>query len=208
MPNIITHKKRCIVYDKRNQAAIVDLRQWVMRTEVVEKAGKKWKISKNIPVTEKHLKKHQYKAYRQCINGLTESEVALHTEFSDYACKYHSEGQSHHFGGSRNQVTLHTAAMYHFSPEAQTKQVTSYCTVSSNQNHGPSAIWAHLNPILSAAKKDRPAVTTVHFFSDRPATQYKQKINVYLMAIRFFEKYAFSKMSWMEKERLMVLVEL
>nr|CAH7721805.1 unnamed protein product [Callosobruchus chinensis] len=210
--------KRYIVYDERNQAAIVDLRQWVRRSEVVEKAGKTWKISKNIPVTEKLTLKeviqkfetelqnfkthvynirHQYKAYRQCINGLTESEVALHIDFSEnYACKYHSEVQSHHFGGSRNQVTLHTAVMYHFSPEAQTKQVTSYCTVSSNQNHGPSAIWAHLHPILSAVQKDHPAVTTVHFFSDGPATQYKQKINFYLMATRFFEKYGFSKISW------------
>nr|CAH7753912.1 unnamed protein product [Callosobruchus chinensis] len=193
-------------------------KKWVRRSEVVEKAGKTWKISKNIPVTEKLTLKeviqkfetvlqnfkthvynirHQYKAYRQCINGLTESEVALHIDFSEnYACKYHSEVQSHHFGGSRNQVTLHTAVMYHFSPEAQTKQVTSYCTVSSNQNHGPSAIWAHLHPILSAVQKGHPAVTTVHFFSDGPATQYKQKINFYLMATRFFEKYGFSKISW------------
>lgn len=211
-------KPRRIVYDKSNQTAIVDLRQWVRISEVVEKAGKNVKITKNIPVTEKltleeviqkfenelqtyknHIYniKHQYKAYRQCIDGLTESEVALHIDFSEnYACKYHSEVQSHHFGGSRNQVTLHTAVMYHVSAEAQTKQVTSYCTVSSNQNHGPSAIWAHLHPILSEVQKNHPAVTTVHFFSDGPATQYKQKINFYLMANRFFDKYGFRKISW------------
>nr|CAH7753910.1 unnamed protein product [Callosobruchus chinensis] len=126
--------KRYIVYDERNQAAIVDLRQWVRRSEVVEKAGKTWKISKNIPVTEKLTLKeviqkfetvlqnfkthvynirHQYKAYRQCINGLTESEVALHIDFSEnYACKYHSEVQSHHFGGSRNQGTMQVHQMF------------------------------------------------------------------------------------------------
>lgn len=211
-------KNRCIDYDKSNQTEIVDLRQWIRKSEVVEKAEKKVKITKNVPVTEKltieeviykleselqnfkthiHNIRHQYKAYRKCIDGLTESEVALHIDFSEnYACKYHSEVQSHHFGGSRNQITLHTAVMYHVSAEAQTKQVTSYCTVSSNQNHGPSAIWAHLHPILSELKEKHPAVTTVHFFSDGPATQYKQKINFYLMANRFFEEYEFRKISW------------
>lgn len=106
-------------------------------------------------------------------------------------CKYASQYvQSHHFGGSRNQITLHTAVMYNFSSEAQKTQVTSYCTVSFNQNHGPSVIWAHLHPILSELKEKHPAVTTVHFFSDGPATQYKQKINFYLMANRFH------KISW------------
>lgn len=179
-------KKWSINYDKTNLKAIVDLRQWARKSEVVEKLGKQVKVTKNVPVTEKltleeviqkfenvlttfktHIYniKHQYKAYRQCIDGLTESEVALHIDFSEtYACKYHSEVQSHHFGGSRNQVTLHTAVMYHFSAEAQTKQVTSYCSVSSNQNHGPSAIWAHLNPILSEVQTNHPTVTTVHFF--------------------------------------------
>ncbi|CAF4941167.1 unnamed protein product [Pieris macdunnoughi] len=211
-------KNRCIDYDKSNQTQIVDLRQWIRKSEVVEKAGKKVKITKNVPVTEKltikeviykfeselqnfkthiHNIRHQYKAYRQCIDGLTESEVALHIDFSEnYACKYHSEVQSHHFGGSRNQITLHTAVMYHFSAEAQSKRITSYCTVSSNQNHGPSAIWAHLHPILSELKEKHPAVTTVHFFSDGPATQYKQKINFYLMANRFFEDYGFRQISW------------
>ncbi|CAG5000393.1 unnamed protein product [Parnassius apollo] len=203
-------KTRGIVYEKNNRERIVPLRQWVRKSEVVEKGGKKIKISKNVPVTENHTIQeviqifenelmnfrthlyniqHQYKAYRQCIDGLTGTEVALHIDFSEnYASKYHSEVQSHHFG-SRNQVTLNTAVMYNYSTETQSIEVTSYSTVSSNQNHGPSAIWAHLHPILSEVKNKHPIVTTVHFFSDGPATQYKQKINFYLMANRFFENY-------------------
>lgn len=67
---------------------------------------------------------------------------------------------------------------------------------TSNQNHGPSAIWAHLNPVLSEIQTNHPTVTTVHFFSDGPATQCKQKINFYLMAYRFFEQFKFRKISW------------
>ncbi|CAG5042659.1 unnamed protein product [Parnassius apollo] len=182
-------KTRGIVYEKNNRGRIVPLRQWVRKSEVVEKVGKKIKISKNVPVTENHTiqeviqkfenelmnfrthvynVRHQYKAYRQCIDGITGTEVALHIDFSEnYACKYHSEVQSHRFG-----------------------------SLSSNQNHGPSAIWAHLHPILSEVKNKHPVVTTVHFFSDGPATQYKQKINFYLMANRFFENYEFRKISW------------
>ncbi|CAH2085774.1 unnamed protein product [Euphydryas editha] len=231
-PPTLHGRNTCLYYDKSNQTEIVDLRQWIRKSEVVEKAEKKVKITKNVPVTEKltikqviykfeselqnfkthiHNIRHQYKAYRQCIDGLTESEVALHINFSEnYACKYHSKVQSHHFGASRNQITLHTAVMYHFSAEAQKKQVTLYCTESPNQNHGPSAIWAHLHPILSELKAKHPNVTTVHFFSDGPATQYKQKINFYLMA-GFSKNTGFTKYpgislnQGMEKELPMVL---
>lgn len=207
-----------MVYNKTNETTIVELRQWVRKTETIEKAGKTVKIAKNVPVIEKltideliqkfesliksfkiHIYnvKHQYKAYRQCIDGLTENEVALHIDFSEnYACKYHAEVQSHHWGGSRNQVTLHTVVLYHNQSKQTSKQVISYCTVSSNKNHGPSAIWAHLHPILAEIRMNFPAVSTVHFFSDGPATQYKQKINFFLMANRFFVEYGFCKMSW------------
>ncbi|KAF4115134.1 hypothetical protein G5714_002623 [Onychostoma macrolepis] len=40
---------------------------------------------------------------------------------------------------------------------------------------GPPAIWEHLSPILSYVKNVFPAVTVVHFLSDGPCTQYRQK---------------------------------
>ncbi|CAL8270957.1 unnamed protein product [Arctogadus glacialis] len=40
---------------------------------------------------------------------------------------------------------------------------------------GPPAIWQHLEPILREIRERFPDVTTIHFFSDGPCTQYKQR---------------------------------
>lgn len=204
-------------YNEVDKEKPVELAQWVRTTEIIEKDGKKVKISKNVKNTEtvtirdlikkfeEELKvfkshvfniKNQYKSYRQCVDNLTETEIALHVDFSEnYACKYSEEIQSVHFGGSRNQVSLHTAVMYHLTSEKE-KEITSFCTVSSDLNHGPAAIWAHLHPILDYVQKELPYVKTIHIFSDGPATQYKQKNNFYLIATRFFEQYGFESLTW------------
>ena len=54
----------------------------------------------------------------------------------------------------------------------------SYCTISESLEHGPPAIWCHLQPVLS----DLPnAIDTLHFLSDGPATQYKNKTMFYIL---------------------------
>lgn len=62
----------------------------------------------------------------------------------------------------------------------------SFCTISDNKCHEPSAIWAHLMPVINLVKTSTPQVKTIHFFSDGPSTQYRQKKNFY--ALHFFTK--------------------
>ena len=90
---------------------------------------------------------------------------------------------------------MHTAVMYYLN-STKDKHITSFCTVSSDLNHGPAAIWAHLHPVFDWVQKELPHIKTVHFFSDGPATQYKQKNNFYLIATRFFEQYRFESLTW------------
>lgn len=40
-----------------------------------------------------------------------------------------------------------------------------------------------------------PTVKTIHFFSDGPATQYRQKLNFYLLSTRIYE-YGFERVTW------------
>ncbi|XP_056647439.1 uncharacterized protein LOC130452147 [Diorhabda sublineata] len=200
-----------------DQEKLVELVQWIRKTDIIKKNGKKVKINKNIKQTdqvtiatliskfEKELKvykshifniRNQYKSYRQCINELTETENALHIDYSEnYACKYHEEIQLVHFCGSRNQVTLHTAVMYYWT-SPKDKHITSFCTVSSDLYHGPAAICAHLHPVLDWVQKELPHIKTVHFFSDGLAAQYKQKNNFYHFATRFFKQYRFESSTW------------
>nr|CAI5841605.1 unnamed protein product [Callosobruchus analis] len=85
--------------------------------------------------------------------------------------KYAEEIQAFHFGGARQQITLHTVVVY-TKYESETVP-ESYCTLSESLNHGPAAIWAHLRPILTNYTQN--GINTIHFLSDSPATQYRNK---------------------------------
>lgn len=55
-------------------------------------------------------------------------EALIHVDFSEnYSLKYATEVQSFHFGGSRQQVSLHTAVIYTHS--YLTGQVTPSSTI-------------------------------------------------------------------------------
>ena len=76
------------------------------------------------------------------------------------------------------------------------KRVDSFCTISNNNAHNPAAIWAHLHPILSNIKVNFNDISTVHFFSDGPATQYRQKQIFYFVCSKLFTEYNFKKVTW------------
>jgi hypothetical protein len=117
---------------------------------------------------------HQYAALKLLKETLTDTEAIIHIDFSEnYSCKYDEEVQSLHFGGSRQQITLHTGVAY-LRVEGQVK-CESFCSMSDSLNHGPPAIWAHLDPILKSIHTRFPDINQLYFMSDGPATQYRNK---------------------------------
>jgi hypothetical protein len=84
-----------------------------------------------------------------------------------------------HFGASQRQISLHTGVYYAGSSDSKPQ---CFCTVSDELHHGPSAIWAHLQPVLSKIMTDHPELEIFHFFSDGPVTQYRQKANFFLFS--------------------------
>ncbi|XP_073946552.1 uncharacterized protein [Choristoneura fumiferana] len=190
--------------------------EWARVEELYEKDGKQMKAFKNVKKEKegiiknlmeefnmemKVLKKHiynmkvQFHNFRQAIENLQVTEAVIVVDFSEnYSCKLYEEIQSHQFGGSRQQVSLHTVVVY-LNTGDNKKTVESYCTVSSNTNHQPAAIWAHLDPILKDIKTRYPRVMTAHFFSDGPFSQYRQKQNFYLSSTILFD-FGFTAMSW------------
>ena len=75
------------------------------------------------------------------------------------------------------------------------QQIVPFCTISASRQHGPPGIWAHIDPILQLLKDTYPAVKTLNFFSDGPATQYKQKRNFFLLSTEPLSK-GFNVVNW------------
>jgi hypothetical protein len=116
--------------------------------------------------------KNQYREMRNLRDNLTSDDAIVHIDFSEnYACKYYREIQSIHFGGNRSHISLHTGVLY------AAKNVFSFCTISENLSHNPVLIWAHLHPILIQYTH----VKTIHFQSDSPTSQYRNKGMMYIL---------------------------
>lgn len=127
---------------------------------------------------------HQYHQIKEIKQSLSEQDVLIHMDFSEnYLCKYSEEVQSAHFGGSKPQITLHTVVTYQRAPEVVEPVTKSYCSLSKSLRHDPSAICAHLVPILKEIKNKCPNINEVHFLSDGPSTQYKNKKMFYFIMV-------------------------
>ncbi|CAC5358843.1 unnamed protein product [Mytilus coruscus] len=95
---------------------------------------------------------NQLKYFRQLKENLQQNETLIHVDFSEnFVCK---------LGYGENAY--------------------SFSSVSDSFEHGLCAIWTFLNPLLDEIQIKYPDIHTLHFFSDGPSTQYKQKGNFFL----------------------------
>ena len=123
--------------------------------------------------------RHQYAVSRELRGKMITSECIIHIDFSEnFSCRYSREIQSVHFGASHQQCTLHTGVLY----IGDVEDPVSFCTISPSRRHDPPAIWAYMEPILSYVRNNFPDVSLLHFYSDGPTTQYRQKGNFFLFS--------------------------
>lgn len=147
----------------------------IKRMMKIAKPGTSWDLVETFNTEMKKFKTHvfnfyyQYNEYRSCKKNLTDKEVIIHIDFSEnFTCKYLKEIQAMLF--IKDQITLHTGVIY----LKNLKDPISFCTISPSNEHGPEAIWSHLDPILKYTKSDFPNTHLyLALFSDRPTTQYR-----------------------------------
>ena len=71
-----------------------------------------------------------------------------------------------------------------------------FCIVSLSLQHGPRAIWAYIEPVLKFLQDDHSQINVLHFFSNGPVTQYKQKRNFCLLSRRLFLRFRLGTVTW------------
>ncbi|WAR13556.1 hypothetical protein MAR_027736 [Mya arenaria] len=125
--------------------------------------------------------RHQYKSLKYLQQKMTHEEIMVHIDFSEnYNTKYANEIQSVLFDASKQQINLHTGIAYLGDDKV------SFCSVSDCLKHGPAAIWAHLAPVITYLKT-RKRFSVIHFVTDWPTTQYRNKLNFYLWCTKVFD---------------------
>ncbi|XP_062847785.1 uncharacterized protein LOC134310183 isoform X1 [Trichomycterus rosablanca] len=132
----------------------------------------------NLPNFAIHLFniKHQFVALKTLRETLSETDVAVHVDYSEnYSCKYSREIKETHFGGGNQQVTLHTGVVY-----LSSGRVESFASISKCLQHDAKATWAHIDPVMRKIREKHPDARNIHFISDGPTSQYRNKTSFYL----------------------------
>ncbi|KAG8184502.1 hypothetical protein JTE90_002349 [Oedothorax gibbosus] len=62
-------------------------------------------------------------------------------------------------------------------------------------HHDGRAVWGHLLPVLQMIQKTWPHINTIHFHSDGPTTQYRNKTNLFLLTC-FANKLGLKEVTW------------
>jgi len=209
-------KDRSLLFPPHHFNKLVTYPQWVVGTEektrrngttvmvkVTQKETIESTVKQLIDKFNDMLKKfkqhlfnirHQFEQYRYAKTNLCCNERIIHVDFNEnFSCKYLAEIQSVHFGSSHRQVTLHNGVFYVMKNQSLCD--TCFCTISDCKEHEPFAIWSYMDPVLKLIRKRNPPIDTVHFFSVSPATQYRQKLNFYLLST-LVHTYGFQHATW------------
>jgi hypothetical protein len=167
--------------DTKEEKVIKNKKKIIKKTVKVKIIKRASEIKETFETELKGFKRHLYCAIHQAsklkrkIKDLTENELLFRVDFAEnYVCKYATEVQSIHFGASKRQLSLHTGVRYSMN------KTDSFCTVSNHMDHQAHAVWAHLQPVLQKAASEFPKTEAIHFFSDSPSSQYRNRINIHL----------------------------
>ncbi|CAH0403160.1 unnamed protein product [Chilo suppressalis] len=194
-------KNKNVEYYLPQPNRMVTYHQWQYETTSYEKDGKMKTVRKSakkeikipirklvqqleetMPLVCKHVATitHQYQMIAELKRKLTQNEVLIHIDFSEnYYCKYYEEMQTVHFGGARQQVTLHTGVLYLRDNDAL--RIQTFCFLSDTNRHDTVAVWAHLVPDFEWLKNQKININRIHMLSDSPVNQYKNKFMFHIV---------------------------
>jgi hypothetical protein len=128
------------------------------------------------------LKTHHYVSIQQSEflktkrSQLKREECIISGDFSEnFTFVVQDEIQSYHWVNA--QATLHPFVIY-YRPDSSTDVVTkSYCIISDYLKHSTTAVYSFQKAIIPELKSLAPHVTTILYFSDGAASQYKNRKN-------------------------------
>lgn len=142
-----------------------------------------------LPIFLKHvyLVTHQHQAFRTIKLNLDFDEVVLAFDFStNYVGKCREEIQSSNYGASKQQISLRTGIFYYRDKGSNLMKHVSFGSICDFLQHDAAAASAYMEPVFAYLLELIPQVKIIHFMSDGPTSQYKNKRFLYLF--RYFSQ--------------------
>ena len=164
--------------------------QWT-RVEIEEKGKKKSvtkivesKVDRGVFITrfekqmeefDAHAKRvtKQYEEIKTLKQKLPEHEMLVQLDFAEnYSCRSMEEVQSAYF--NQSSVTLHPVVAYYRGTSGELIH-KSIVIVSDEMGHKASTVVAFIDHIIPILKEIDPDLRRIHYWSDSPTSQYRNK---------------------------------
>jgi hypothetical protein len=108
-------------------------------------------------------------------------EVTIQMDYSEnYSCAYQDEPSAMYY--TRQQVTIHPMVVHYRNIEGDMEH-KSFVGISGDTNHSAPTCVAFLKKLIPQLQEMLPNLTTVHYVTDSPASQYRNKSIVHLLSI-------------------------
>ena len=109
---------------------------------------------------------------RKLRENLAEGYIVVWMDFAEnYICSSMDEVQSAYWNA--NMVTLHTQVVYF--PASHNKNHMSVVGISEVIAHNATSVNAMIKKLLSIIKDEYPGTHTIHYLTDSPTSQYRNK---------------------------------
>ncbi|CAG2188151.1 unnamed protein product [Mytilus edulis] len=114
----------------------------------------------------------QYREIKTLKDSLKEKKVLVQMDFAEnYSCKSLAEVQSAYW--NQTQVTIHPVVVY-FRGQSKLEH-KSIAIISDELSHSTSTVCTFLDSLIPVLKEICPNVEFVHYLSDSPSSQYRNK---------------------------------
>lgn len=141
------------------------------------------KVINMLPGFYEHVERvgQQYKAVQMVKSVLKpDVECTVQMDFSEnWTSKFQDEPSSVYY--DKYQTTLHPMVVHYVDNMGNIKTI-SYVGVSNETNHSAPTIYSFITALINDLRGFMPALKRIHFISDSPSSQYRNKSIVSLIA--------------------------
>ncbi|VDI36208.1 Hypothetical predicted protein [Mytilus galloprovincialis] len=157
--------KQVVVEDKKKMKIIENT---VEKNEFIEMM----KVEMNQFASHVDRVRCQYREIKTLKDSLKEKEVLVQMDFAEnYSCKSLAEVQSAYW--NQTPVTIHPVVVY-FRGQSKLEH-KSIAIISDELSHCTSTVCTFLDSLVPVLKEICPNVEFVHYWTDSPSSQYRNK---------------------------------
>ncbi len=132
-------------------------------------------ITKQLEEFDDHVQRirMQFKEMKTLKENLDAGHCIVHMDFSEnYSCKSVQEIQSAYW--NQTSVTLHPVVVY-FKQGSDDLQHKSLVFISDEMGHNSASVLTIIDQLIPEIKLIQPDTTEVHYWTDSPTSQYRNK---------------------------------